>query len=132
MMTENENILLKRLKEHNLKNFKTTNTEISNNENSKNISVKNTDLRSGEISQNTSIIDSQTVSGQIPLQRQYGNKKKFVINSPEKEETEITENQQTGKSVYYLINHSNTICSLLSISFFFFFFLFLLLFFDRT
>ena len=60
-----------------------------------------------------------TVPEQIPLQRQYGNKKKFVINSFEKEGTKISENQQTGKSVYYLINRLITL--------FFSFFLFLIL-----
>ena len=122
MMTENENISLKKLKENNSKILKTVNTEMSNNENSKNYSVKYTDLRRCEISQTNSINDSQkrdvTVSEQIPLQRQYGNKKKFVINSPEKAEgTGIGENQHTGKSVYYLINDLITSYSFLFLLF---------------
>jgi hypothetical protein len=109
MILENENILLKRINENNLKNLKKTNTVLSNNENEKNIPVKITETKIGENSQKTDFSGmmkkdeiNSTDLPQNPVQRQYGNKKKFVITSPEKnEEMEIGENQQTGQHSCY-------------------------------
>ena len=105
MILENENILLKRINENNLKNLKKTNTVLSNNENEKNVPVKITEMKISEYSQKTDFggtkknnENDSTEMPQNPVQRQYGNKKKLVITSPEKnEETEIGENQQTGE-----------------------------------
>ena len=104
MILENENILLKRINENNLKNLKKTNTVLSNNENEQNIPVKITEMKISENSQKTDFSgmkkkdeNDSTDLLQNPVQRQYGNKKKSVVTSPEKnEDMEIGENQQTG------------------------------------
>ena len=109
MILENENILMKRINENNLKNLKKINTVLSNNENVKNIPVKITEIKNGENSVKTDLSgmkkkeeNGSTDLLQNAVQRQYGNKKKFVINSPEKnEEIEIGEYRQKGKQKCY-------------------------------
>jgi hypothetical protein len=101
MILENENILLKRINENNLKNLRKTNTVLLNNENEKNVPVKITEMNSQKTDSSGMKKKDENDSmdlPQFPVQRQYGNKKKLVINSPERnEEMEIGEKQQTGK-----------------------------------
>ena len=96
-MIENENILLKRITESKMKNLKKANTELSNDKTVIDVYTENSNDSQRSPVKGTKKTEENEIENQIPQPRQYGNKKKFVITSPEKfEAVKIVENQRRG------------------------------------